>query len=54
MAERCRAAMGEFAAMRDLDALAEFAEKYADQTERDHAALAAAVRDGRVAAQTGI
>jgi len=36
------------------NALAEFAEKYADQTERDHAALAAAVRDGRVAAQTGI
>jgi uncharacterized protein (DUF2252 family) len=36
------------------NALAEFAEKYADQTERDHAALTAAVRDGRVAAQTGI
>jgi uncharacterized protein (DUF2252 family) len=36
------------------NALADFAEKYADQTERDHAALTAAVRDGRVAAQTGI
>jgi len=36
------------------NALAEFAEKYADQTERDHAALTAAVSDGRVAAQTGI
>jgi len=36
------------------NALADFAEKYADQTERDHAALAAAVRDGRVTAQTGI
>ena len=36
------------------NALAEFAEKYADQTERDHAALAAAVRDGRVSAQFGI
>src|SRR5690348_869817 len=36
------------------NALAEFAEKYADQTERDHAALTAAVSDGRVVAQTGI
>ena len=31
-------------------ALATFAERYADQNERDHAALAAAVRDGRLAA----
>jgi uncharacterized protein (DUF2252 family) len=31
-------------------ALAEFAERYADQNERDHAALASAVRDGRVIA----
>ena len=31
-------------------ALAEFAETYADQSERDHAALASAVRDGRVMA----
>jgi hypothetical protein len=36
------------------NALADFAERYADQTERDHAALTAAVRDGRVQAQTGI
>jgi uncharacterized protein (DUF2252 family) len=36
------------------NALADFAEKYADQAERDHAALAAAVDDGRVTAQTGI
>jgi uncharacterized protein (DUF2252 family) len=36
------------------NAFADFAEKYADRTERDHAALAAAVRDGRVTAQSGI
>jgi uncharacterized protein (DUF2252 family) len=36
------------------NALAEFAELYADQAERDHEALAAAVRDGRVEAQAGI
>jgi hypothetical protein len=36
------------------NAIADFAEKYADQTERDHAALTAAVRDGRVQAQEGI
>ncbi|MET0419874.1 MAG: DUF2252 family protein, partial [Actinoplanes sp.] len=35
-------------------ALTRFAELYADQTERDHAELASAVRDGRVAARTGI
>ncbi|HEX5205351.1 DUF2252 domain-containing protein [Paractinoplanes rhizophilus] len=35
-------------------ALADFAERYADQTERDHQAMAAAVRDGRVRAETGI
>jgi uncharacterized protein (DUF2252 family) len=35
-------------------ALADFAETYADQTERDHAALADAVASGRVQAQTGI
>ncbi|MCM2580014.1 DUF2252 domain-containing protein [Streptomyces meridianus] len=33
-------------------ALAEFAESYADQNERDHAALKEAVRTGRVAAET--
>jgi uncharacterized protein (DUF2252 family) len=35
-------------------AMAEFAETYADQTERDHAALANAVASGRVQAQMGI
>jgi uncharacterized protein (DUF2252 family) len=35
-------------------AVAEFAETYADQTERDHAALASAVASGRAQAQTGI
>jgi uncharacterized protein (DUF2252 family) len=35
-------------------AIAAFAETYADQNERDHAALADAVADGRVAAQLGI
>jgi hypothetical protein len=31
-------------------AIADFAESYADQTERDHAALCAAVKSGRIAA----
>ncbi|HEU4703788.1 MAG TPA: DUF2252 domain-containing protein [Conexibacter sp.] len=35
-------------------ALADFAEAYADQNERDHAALLAAVDAGRVEAQTGV
>ena len=35
-------------------AIAEFAETYAEQTERDHAALADAVASGRAQAQTGI
>jgi uncharacterized protein (DUF2252 family) len=35
-------------------AIADFAEAYADQNERDHAALQAAVRDGTVTASTGI
>jgi hypothetical protein len=35
-------------------AVADFAETYADQTERDHAALADAVSSGRLQAQTGI
>jgi hypothetical protein len=30
--------------------LAEFAERYGDQTEKDHAALVAAIKSGRVAA----
>jgi len=36
------------------DALVTFSATYADQTERDHEALRAAVRSGRIAAQTGI
>jgi uncharacterized protein (DUF2252 family) len=35
-------------------AVTDFAEAYADQTERDHAALAAAVDAGRVQARTGL
>jgi uncharacterized protein (DUF2252 family) len=35
-------------------ALVTFAERYADRTEQDHAALAAAVTDGRIEAVTGI
>ncbi|MGH8869148.1 MAG: DUF2252 domain-containing protein [Actinomycetes bacterium] len=35
-------------------AVADFAEAYADLTERDHSALADAVRTGQVAAETGV
>ena len=35
-------------------AVADFAETYADQTERDHAALADAVASGRVHAEMGV
>ena len=35
-------------------AVADFAMRYADQTERDHAALERAVASGRVAAETGV
>jgi hypothetical protein len=35
-------------------AVAEFAEAYADQTERDHAALEDAVESGRITAERGI
>ena len=35
-------------------AVADFAENYADQTERDHTTLADAVASGRVQAQVGI
>jgi uncharacterized protein (DUF2252 family) len=35
-------------------ALADFAEAYADQNERDHAALVEAVKRGRIPAETGI
>ena len=36
------------------DAIASFGVAYADQTERDHAALVEAVRIGRIAAETGV
>ena len=36
------------------DAMATFADEYADQTERDHAAMLAAIASGRIAAQTGV
>jgi 2-keto-4-pentenoate hydratase len=36
------------------NAVADFAETYADQNERDHAALQAAVAEGRVQAQSGV
>jgi uncharacterized protein (DUF2252 family) len=35
-------------------AIATFAETYADQAERDHAALLAAIKEGHVQAQTGV
>jgi uncharacterized protein (DUF2252 family) len=35
-------------------AIASFAEAYAGQAERDHAALLAAIKEGRVPAQTGV
>lgn len=36
------------------DALASFSQAYADQNERDHAALVAAVREGRLEARPGV
>jgi len=36
------------------DALADFSVVYADQNERDHAALVAAVREGRLEARPGV
>jgi hypothetical protein len=44
--------LGDGAAV--IEALAEFAEVYADQNERDHAALVAAARSGRVTAVRGV
>jgi uncharacterized protein (DUF2252 family) len=35
-------------------AIADFAEAYAEQTKRDHAALLAAIQEGRVQVQTGV
>jgi len=36
------------------EAIADFADAYADQTEHDHQALVAAIKSGRVTAETGI
>jgi uncharacterized protein (DUF2252 family) len=36
------------------ETIADFAEAYAEQTERDHAALVAAAESGRIKAQTGV
>jgi prephenate dehydrogenase len=36
------------------EAIADFAEAYADQTERDHAVLCAAVESGRVPTDEGV
>ena len=36
------------------EAIADFAEAYADQNERDYEAMMAAVKDGRIAVETGI
>ncbi|CAM5312832.1 hypothetical protein SXANM310S_04617 [Streptomyces xanthochromogenes] len=36
------------------EAVAAFAVTYADRTEADHATLAAAIREGRVAAELGV
>ena len=35
-------------------AMADFAARYADQNERDHAAFLAAIEQGRVEAETGV
>ena len=35
-------------------AIARFSEAYADQNERDHAALLAAIKSGRLEAETGV
>jgi uncharacterized protein DUF2252 len=35
-------------------AIVEFSETYADQNERDYAALRSAAKDGRITAQTGV
>ena len=52
---RCALIAGYLGARDTFDrAIVEFAEAYADQTERDHAALVEAIRSGRVSAREGI
>ncbi len=41
-------------AARSIGRSPRFAERYADQNERDHAALVEAARDGRIAAERGV
>ena len=51
---RCALIAGYLGARDTFDrAIVEFAEAYADQTERDHAALVEAIRSGRVSAREG-
>ena len=51
-----RIAIASYLGKRDAfdNAVADFAEAYADQNERDHQALADAVSSGRIKAQTGL
>ena len=51
-----RVAIGAYLGKSDVfdRALATFTERYADQTERDHEALAQAVSQGRIRAETGV
>ncbi len=51
-----RVAIASYLGRKDVfdAAIVEFARDYADQNERDHAALVDAVRSGRIAAQAGI
>jgi hypothetical protein len=51
-----RVAIASYLGKRDTfdNAVAEFAEAYADQNERDYQALADAVSSGRIKAQTGL
>ena len=50
------AQIGGYLGNRDAfdQAIASFSETYADQAERDHAALLAAIKEGRVKAQMGV
>ena len=51
-----RIAIASYLGKRDAfdNAVADFAEAYADQNERDYQALADAVGSGRIKAQTGL
>ena len=51
-----RIAIGSYMGKRDVfdNAIADFSAAYADQNERDHAALVEAVKSGRVTAVQGV